>query len=95
MQKAQDGSMLAQTTSVEAYSSYSEVFELKTLGDLKTAIKTSGQRMMCVMFHNDNPIQEREFDQMKQEYTNVHLYKVNTLLSEDIRERHSDGSTKP
>lgn len=32
---------------------------------------------------------------MKQEYTNVHLYKVNTLLSEDIRERHSDGSTKP
>ena len=51
--------------------------------------------MMCVMFHNDNPVQENEFDLMKQEYTNVNLYKVNTLLSADIRERHSDGSTKP
>ena len=32
---------------------------------------------------------------MKSQYANVHMYKVNTLLSEDIKDKHADGGAKP
>jgi hypothetical protein len=47
------------------------------------------------MYHNGNPTQEEDFDDMKQDYTNVHMYKVNTLEAEDIKSKYADGSSKP
>ena len=51
--------------------------------------------IMAVMFHNGNPNQEKEFDGMKSQYPNVHMYKVNTLNSYDIRDKYADGGAKP
>lgn len=72
-----------------------KVFELITLADFNRAVATSGPKVMCVCFHNGSPTPERAFDSMKAVYPNVHLYKVNTLNSEDIKNKYADGGAKP
>jgi hypothetical protein len=47
------------------------------------------------MYHNGNPTQEGDFDGLKQEFTDVHMYKVNTLNADDIKNKYADGSSKP
>lgn len=87
--------MLTQGNSVSSYSAYTKVYELKNIGEFDSAVKTSAQKIMCVMYHNGNPTQEEDFDGLKQDYTNVHMYKVNTLEAEDIKSKYADGSSKP
>ena len=72
-----------------------KVLELKTMSDFNTAISTSGSKVMCVCYHNGNPEPEKDFDGMKSSYSNVCLFKVNTLNSDDIRNKYADGGPKP
>ena len=50
---------------------------------------------MCVCYHNGCSTAEAAFDRMKPDYTTVHMYKVNTLNADDIKEKYADGSSKP
>ena len=50
---------------------------------------------MCVCYHNGCAGPEKDFDDMKSSYPNVHMYKVNTLNSDDIKNKYADGSSKP
>ena len=72
-----------------------KVLELKTMSDFNTAISTSGAKVMCVCYHNVIPLTEKDFDGMKSSYSNVCLFKVNTLNSDDIRNKYADEGNKP
>ena len=72
------------------------VKELRDLSDFKQAIKDAGSRILCVMFHNGCRYEEEDYDTMKSTYgTRVHMVKVNTLNSDDIKNKYADGSAKP
>ena len=72
-----------------------KVYELKTLADFNSAVSSAGSKIMCVCYHNGCPTPERAIDNMKSSYPNVHMYKVNTLNSDDIKNKYADGSAKP
>ena len=72
-----------------------KVFEMKNLNDFNNAVSTAGSKTMCVCYHNGCPQPEKDFDGMKSSYPNVHLYKVNTLNSDDIKNKYADGGSKP
>ena len=50
---------------------------------------------MAVCYHNGCPTPESAWDKMKAQYPKVHMYKVNTLNSDDIKNKYADGSAKP
>ena len=50
---------------------------------------------MAVCYHNGCPTEEQAWDGMKSEYSKIHMYKVNTLNSDDIKNKYADGSAKP
>ena len=52
-------------------------------------------KVVAILYHNGCPSAESAFDQMKMEYNNVCLYKVNTLNAEDIKNKYADGGSKP
>ena len=58
-------------------------------------MKKAGKNVMAVCFHNGNPTPERAWDRMERQYPNVLFYKVNTIKSEDIRDKYADGASKP
>ena len=68
---------------------------MKNLDDFNTAVATAGTKVLCVCYHNGCPTPEKAFDGMKSEYPNVHMYKVNTLNSDDIKNKYADGGAKP
>ena len=68
---------------------------MKNLNDFNNAVSTAGSKTMCVCYHNGCPGPEKDFDGMKSSYPNVHLYKVNTLNSDDIKNKYADGASKP
>ena len=77
------------------YSTSGAVVELKNLREFDDAVSNAGNKIMGVCFHNGCPTAEKGWDGMKPDYTNVHLYKVNTLNSYDVRDRYADGGAKP
>lgn len=50
---------------------------------------------MAVCYHNGCPTPEAAWDKLKSQYPKVHMYKVNTLNSDDIKNKYADGSAKP
>ena len=71
------------------------VYELKNLSEFNDASSAAGSKVMAVCFHNGCPTAEKAWDKMKATYRDVHLYKVNTLKSYDIRDKYADGGSKP
>ena len=55
----------------------------------------AGEKVVAMMYHNACPAAEAGFDKMKSEYNNVCFYMVNTLNSEDIKNKYADGGSKP
>ena len=78
-----------------SYSTSGKVYELKNMSEFDSAVSGAGNNTMVVCFHNGCRTAEDGFDNMKSDYTNLHLYKVNTLNSYDIRDRYADGGSKP
>ena len=72
-----------------------KVKELKNLTEFNTAMQGAGSKIMAVCYHNGCPTAERGWDEMKGDYMNVHMYKVNTLDADDIKAKYADGSSKP
>jgi hypothetical protein len=72
------------------------VKELRDLSDFNQAIRDAGSKMLCVMFHNGCRNEENDYDTMKNTYgSQVHMVKVNTLNSDDIKNKYADGGSKP
>ena len=65
------------------------------MSDFNSAISGAGSKIMAVCYHNGCPTEEADWDRMKSSYPNVHMYKVNTLNSDDIKNKYADGSSKP
>ena len=65
------------------------------MSDFNSAVSTAGSRIMAVMYHNGCSTAEAGFDSMKSNFPNVHMYKVNTLNSDDIKNKYADGGSKP
>ena len=61
------------------------VFELRNMREFEMAVKRAGKNPMTVMYHNNCPEAEAKLDQLKRQFPNVAIYKVNTLKSYDIR----------
>ena len=78
-----------------SYATSGKVIELKNMSEFNTAVSNAGNKVMAVCFHNGCPTAEDGWDNMKSDYTNVHMYKVNTLNSYDIRDKYADGGSKP
>ena len=72
-----------------------KVYELKNLSEFNSAVVTAGSRPLFVCYHNGCPAPEKALDGMKATYPEVHLYKVNTLSADDIKNKYADGSSKP
>ena len=72
-----------------------KVYELKNLSEFNSAVVTAGSRPLFVCYHNGCPTEEQAWDGMKSEYSKVHMYKVNTLNSADIKNKYADGGSKP
>ena len=72
-----------------------KVYQLRNLGEFDEAIETAGNKVMAVQYHNGCSTAERGWDEMKINWKNIHMYKVNTLNSYDIRDKYADGSSKP
>ena len=77
------------------YSNSGKVTELKDLDQFNTAVSASNGAIMAVCYHNGCATEEAAWDGMKSEYSKVHMYKVNTLNSDDIKNKYADGSSKP
>ena len=77
------------------YSSSGKVTELKDLDQFNTAVGATNGAIMAVCYHNGCPTEEAAWDGMKSEYTKVHMYKVNTLNADDIKNKYADGGSKP
>ena len=69
--------------------------QLASVKEFDEAVSGAGSKIMAVCYHNGCPTAERAWDQMKSDYINVHLYKVNTLEADDIKDKYADGSAKP
>ena len=79
------------------------------LEEFEFAVKNSGQKVMCVMYYfcmpnkkysyevfDEYTMEEKVFDDLKKEYKNVHMYKVNTYESVDIKRKYAaEGKVKP
>ena len=52
-------------------------------------------KTLAICYHNGCPTAEAAWDVMKPQFPSVHMYKVNTLNSEDIKSRYADGASKP
>ena len=50
---------------------------------------------VVVMFHNDCPEQEEEFDILQSEFESLEFLKVNTIQAPQIRNKYADGNSKP
>ena len=72
------------------------VKELQDLNDFDQAIRdASSIRILCVMFYEEEFFNS-DYDRLKDEYgSQVHMVKVNTLRSIDIKNKYADGSVKP
>ena len=81
--------------SIQYDSGDGKVLELKNLGEFNDAMGATHGKIMAVCYHNGCPAAESGYDAMKSQYPNVHLYKVNTLNSGDIRDKYADGGSKP
>lgn len=77
------------------YSSIGKVYELKNLNEFNSAMSGATGRVMAVCYHNGSPTAEEAWNLMKKQFPNVHMYKVNTLNSNDIKDKYADGSSKP
>jgi hypothetical protein len=71
------------------------VTELGNLGDFRKAVDEAGAQIMAVCYHNGCPTPEAAWDKLKVQYPKVHMYKVNTLNSDDIKAKYADGAVKP
>ena len=71
------------------------VFEIRNMREFEMAVKRAGKNPMTVMYHNNCPEAEGKLDQLKRQFPNVAIYKVNTLKSYDIRKQKADGEAKP
>ena len=71
------------------------VKELKNLAELEEAFAKAGSKIVAICYHNGCPTAEAAWDQMQGEYDKVCFYKVNTINSEDIKNKYADGSGKP
>ena len=71
------------------------VKQLRNLAEFAEAVTGAGSKIMAVCYHNGCPTAEKAWDGMKGDYTNVQLYKVNTLEADDIKAKYADGSAKP
>ena len=78
-----------------SYSSSGKVKELVSMSDFNSAISTAGSNVMAVCYHNGCRTEEDSWDEMKSSYPKVHMYKVNTLNSDDIKNKYADGGSKP
>ena len=78
-----------------SYSAAGKVYQLKDASEFKRAAAAAGSKFMAVCYHNGCRTEEEAWDAMKSTYPNVHMYKVNTLSAEDIRDAHAVGSSKP
>ena len=58
-------------------------------------MSAAGSKYMAVCYHNGCRTEEDAWDVMKPNYPNVHMYKVNTLNADDIKNAYADGSSKP
>ena len=72
-----------------------KVYELKNLNEFNDAMGATQGKIMAVCYHNGCPTAEKGYDEMKAQYHNVHMYKVNTLNAKDIKDKYADGSSKP
>ena len=74
-------------------SAVGKVHELKDLKEFDLAIESSDQNILAVCFHDGNQelrYQEDWWDKIKPWYPNLCLYKVNTQISHDIKEKYAD-----
>ena len=56
----------------------------------------AGNKIICMMYHNGCPTAERGYDEIKKDYKNVQMWKVDTIRAEDIKSAGwADGSSKP
>ena len=56
----------------------------------------AGNKVVCMMYHNGCPTAENGYDEIKKDYKNVIMYKVDTIRAEDIKNNGwADGSSKP
>ena len=78
-----------------SYSSSGKVKELVSMTDFNNAVSDAGSRIMAVCYHNGCREEEDAWDRMKSDYPNVSMYKVNTLNSDDIKNKYADGGSKP
>jgi hypothetical protein len=81
--------------SSSSYSSSGKVYQLKNISEFNNAVAAAGSKYMAVCYHNGCRTEEDGWDAMKSSYPNVHMYKVNTLNSDDIKNAYADGSSKP
>ena len=72
-----------------------KLVELRNLGEFNDAMVAAQGKIMGVCFHNNNGSVPGGFEAMKSIYPNVHLYKVNTINSQDIRVKYADSGSKP
>ena len=57
-------------------------------------VSASG-KIVGICYHNGNKAAEDAWDRAKAYFPNVHLYKVNTMNAEDIKNKYADGGSKP
>ena len=78
-----------------SYSVNDKVIELKNLAEFNGIMKIADGKVVGICYHNGCRTAEDAWDVMKSQYPNVHMYKVNTLNADDIKNKHADGSSKP
>ena len=71
------------------------VVELKNLNEFNKVMANAGESVVVVLYHNECPTAESEFDKMENEYSNCIFCKVNTLNSTDIREKYACLGANP
>ena len=72
----------------EGYSPKGKVTELKSLTEYDTAMAGAGEHnVVAICYHNLCPSAEEAWDKMKESYSNIHLYKINT-------DKYAAGSSK-
>ena len=55
----------------------------------------SEEKPVVAMFHTNNPDEEEEFDLMQSQFIQIAFIKVNTQEATAIKEKYSDGYSKP
>ena len=72
-----------------------KVYQLKDLDDFNIAVMSAKEKIVAICYHNECPQAEAEWDSLKDQYTNLAFYKVDTIKSQDIRTKYADESSKP